>query len=379
MISKAESVYIRLGQLFGGLKEASIPYFRRFIRFLALPYCYFRLVDWRECDVGYMQVAKDLSYIFFKLKYFPDNYSVCRLWEKNRDQWKYYYGSIYEPYQRARLRKEVQKAQYKILFEDKYICYQLCRSANIPTPEVYDCIEPEFNEKYKEIISNRLSSNQSKKLIIKPTLGSGGRNIYIVEKHQNTIIVNGLRGSIDLENFKLCQESILQECVCQHPRLDAISTSINTLRIVTLLDRQKNIIIVGAIMRFGREGSFVDNTSQGGVAAGIDLDSGSLKKFAFDSGGKKYLLHPDSDFIFHNFKIPVWSEAVELAKLTQRHFTCYKMLGLDIALTLGGPTLLEINEAHDNVGLERSYGPILASADTLAAFKEYNLLINDSL
>ena len=90
---------------------ACVPYVRRFLRFLALPYC-FSKVNWKECTKTKTQVAFDFLYIFFRLKYFPDNYSPCRLWEKNRAEWAYYYGSNYDPYQRRQLRKVVQPAAY---------------------------------------------------------------------------------------------------------------------------------------------------------------------------------------------------------------------------------------------------------------------------
>ena len=64
------------------------PIIRRILRFIALPYCYFFLVNWKECTASRLQVLKDLLYIFFKLKYYPDNYSPCRFWEKDRKEWK---------------------------------------------------------------------------------------------------------------------------------------------------------------------------------------------------------------------------------------------------------------------------------------------------
>ena len=94
----------------------SHPLIRRVIRFLALPYCFFKMIDWKECQISKYQVLRDLLYIFFRLKYFPDNYSLCRLWEKERTQWAYYYGSIYDAYQRSQLRCSVGKKKYEELF-----------------------------------------------------------------------------------------------------------------------------------------------------------------------------------------------------------------------------------------------------------------------
>ena len=55
------------------------------------------MVNWDECDRNKILVCYDHLYIFFALKYFPDNYTSCRLWEKPRSEWKYYYGRGYDP------------------------------------------------------------------------------------------------------------------------------------------------------------------------------------------------------------------------------------------------------------------------------------------
>ena len=49
-----------------GLFSASIiPYIRRFQRFVALPYAYFFLVNWKECTASPLRVLSDFIYIFF--------------------------------------------------------------------------------------------------------------------------------------------------------------------------------------------------------------------------------------------------------------------------------------------------------------------------
>jgi len=140
--NRIEDIYIIIKNRILLSFKKLIPYMRRIERFIALPYCYLKLVNWSECGATRLQVVKDLLYIFFVLKYFPDNYSLCRLWEKDRKTWTQYYGSIYEPYQRSRLRKEVQKEEYRVIFEDKNICYQLCKVAGLPLPMQYSFIEP---------------------------------------------------------------------------------------------------------------------------------------------------------------------------------------------------------------------------------------------
>lgn len=350
------------------------PYYRRYIRFLALPYCYFKFVNWDECPVSRYQVIKDYLYIFFALKYFPDNYSLCRLWEKDRFEWRYYYGSMYDPYQRGRLRKEVQKKEYEILFQDKYVCYQLCRAANLPLPRQYACINPE--EDYKSKIRFILNSNSDKNIIIKPVMGKGGKDIVLAFKEDDKFIIRLKNNKIFLNNYIIRSRSVVQEFIIQHNKLSRISQSINTIRIVTLLTKSNDVIIIGALMRFGVKDAFIDNTSIGGVAVGINLEKGILNKIAYDFKSRKYYSHPTSGLVFENFQIPYWTAVVDLAKKTQLAFPYYKLLGHDIAITLDGPIIIEVNETYDNVGIEQSYGPILSNKEVIKEFNEYGLLIN---
>jgi len=369
-----ENVYIKLLSISHATIALSIPYFRRFLRFLALPYCYFRLVNWDECKASKLQVLKDLFYIFFALKYFPDNYSLCRLWEKDRSEWIYYYGSIYGPYQRGRLRKKVQRKEYEIIFQDKNICYKLCQASDLPLPRQYGIIEP-FGD-YKKFIKSIFDKNKIAQLMVKPISGKGGKGIVLAYIENRRIFIQSGPEKIPIDDFVFTETSVAQEFVIQHPSLSEISPSVNTIRIVTLLTIDSQVLIIGALMRFGIDKAYIDNTSSGGVAAGINLDSGTLKDVAYDNKSRIYSAHPTSKFIFKGYCIPYWEEVHLLAQKIQKEFSFYKLLGSDIAITAKGPVVIEINGAHDNVGLEQKCGPILSDRIVRYEFKRHNLLIN---
>lgn len=369
-----EKTYFMITQSLKQISSDVAPYCRRFLRFIALPYCYFITVNWDECKNSRYQVVKDLLYIFFKLKYYPDNYSRCRLWEKNRRQWHYYYGSIYDAYQRGRLRKEVQRKEYKIIFEDKNICYQLCKAANLPLPQQYDFVDPTSD--YKSLFKSIAEGKPKKRLIIKPIRGKGGKDITLAYKDNNEIVIQCNERKILLDEFSLAHPSVIQECIEQHEALCKISQSVNTVRIVTFLTKEKNVIVIGAYMRFGIDNAYVDNVSSGGISVGIDIEKGVLQKVAYDQKSRQYYSHPTTQFIFKEFRIPYWSEVIDLAKKIQYFFFYYKFLGNDIAITPHGPVIIEINGEHDNVGLEQKCGPILANEKVRNEFMKYDLLIN---
>jgi hypothetical protein len=369
-----EKLYFTVKSKLANIALEIVLYTRIIIRLLALPYCYFKMVDWGQCKATRYQVIKDFCFIFFQLKYFPGNYSICRLWEKHRDNWKYYYGSSYDPYQRMRLQKEVQKKEYEIIFKDKYICYQLCKSFNLPLPEQFACISPGDN--YKKEIHNILINKPTTKLIIKPVQGKGGENIVLVYHGSKDIVVRNGDIELSLETYNLITQSVIQVFITQHEHLSRYSLSTNTVRIVTLLTKSNDVLILGSFIRFGVNNAYIDNTCSGGISVGINIHSGRLNEIGSDTNGKIYLNHPNSKISFKDFQIPFWEQVVDLAIKTQEYFACYKLLGHDIAITDTGPILIEINSAFDIAELEQDCGPILSNHQIIAAFKEYDLLIN---
>jgi hypothetical protein len=321
-----------------------------------------------------MQVMKDLLYIFFKLKYFPDNYGVCRLWEMDRKQWSYYYGSSYHPFQRAKLRKEVQPYEYLILFDDKEICEMLCRGINVKLPKYYGAISPgmDYINEIKKIIKTT-----DKRIIIKPVRGQAGQGIAIAYREGDSYVIREKQKEYRLEDFKLIDRSIIQEVIEQNSEIAKISsTSVNTIRVVTLYTRSDEVIVISANMRFGVGKSYVDNVSAGGIHVGVDYATGTLKKLAYDKHGNRLTEHPTTGVKFEGYKIPHWNEVKQMALNVQKSFPFYKLLGLDVALTDEGPVLIEINPNADLVFQEQGAGPILADARVREEFNKYDLLIN---
>lgn len=372
-----EDIYLITKKKVAEAYTVAVPYLRRLLRFCALPHYYFYVMNWELCTRSRIYVAWDLLYIFFHLHYYPENYSLCRLWEKKRSSWRYYYGSIYDAYQRGRLRKEVQRKEYEILFEDKNVCYQLCKAAGLPLPIQHACLYP--HDDYRTTIQSIFLEDPCAELIIKPVIGKGGGGLFLASYDsvcEKVFICDTKGKKVALDDFQLTAYSLLQERVSQHPILTAIATSTNTFRIVTLMTKSGDLLIVGARIRFGRHDSFIDNTSSGGIGVGVYTDTGMLMKNGFDASGRSYLSHPTSGIEFSKLQIPKWLEIIELAKKIQRAFPYYRMLGHDIALTDTGPVIIEINAAHDNIMLEQNCGPILEKDDVRRAFKEYDLIIN---
>ncbi|MEW8418611.1 MAG: sugar-transfer associated ATP-grasp domain-containing protein [Candidatus Thiodiazotropha endolucinida] len=355
----------------------SHPLIRRLLRFCLLPYCYIKLVPWHDCDRGYFKVLYDLLFIFFKYKYYPDNYGPCRLWEKDRSLWPYYYGSTYNAYPRIKLRKIVQRYDYQIIFNDKELWDLYCKHQDLIVPKSYGVLAPDEN--YRQKLKSMFAENNSEKLIIKPVLGHAGQGIVLAERTNDNLRIRLSDGNIGLDEFTLLERSIVQEVVSQHSEIAKIaSSSINTIRIITLLTQEEKILVLKAAMRYGQGDSFVDNWSAGGLCIGVDVETGKLFSPAYDKYGNPYDKHTISNVKFDGFQIPRWDEVIALAKKVQEICPFYRLIGCDIAVNETGVVLIEANANPDMVFQEQVCGPILADKRIYDEFKRYDLLINES-
>lgn len=354
----------------------SHPVFRRLIRFFMLPYCFYKL-NWRECDRNPFLVLFDFLYLFFVLKTYPDNYSPCRLWEIRRDNWKFYYGSGYHPYQRQRLRKMVQRKEYRILFNDKVVCEQLCRGIGVALPVTVGFIWQ--NNDYRKSLEMLFAKTTQTKLIIKPITGHAGKGIVLAKKTgDGEIMIQQKKQTIPLEKYSLKEAVVAQEFIVQDMCMAQVSdSSVNTIRVLTIMTEANNPVIASATARFSADSeAYIDNWSAGGVAVGVNCQSGKLMKCAFDKEGNRYTHHPVSGVLFDGFQIPEWERILSTARKVQSAFPFYRLLGMDIAIAKGGiPVLIEVNASTDLILQEQTSGPLFENKEILKIFSSYGLLV----
>lgn len=169
---------------------------------------------------------------------------------------------------------------------------------------------------------------------------NGGCGVGVrVEEVQNEKQINGL--------FKeLIQQGgwIIEELIQQDPFISAFnSSSVNTVRFPSFKHGNK-IVQKFPCIRFGRQGSIVDNAGQGGVFASIDIETGTIITNGFDELGHEYECHPDSKIRFNGFAIPRWNELLEEAK--QAHMSLSEKqvyVAFDFALSAKGWVIVEAN------------------------------------
>lgn len=195
-----------------------------------------------------------------------------------------------------------------------------------------------------------VSSHELKEFIVsngeciaKPNRGEQGKGIYVVS---NDIIANNHHILEELSSCDYILEAKLANC----KELDRINhSSLNTLRVYTMLDKTGKPVILNMMLRIGKTGSDVDNWGAGGVAYEINLDEGIVHGYGIDKQCHKHLKHPGTDFVMPGFKIPQYPKVLEMIEKLCRIDSNSRLVGWDIAITPDGPELIEMNcpAGHD--------------------------------
>jgi hypothetical protein len=143
---------------------------------------------------------------------------------------------------------------------------------------------------------------------------------------------------------------ILQEKLKQHEFLNSIAPfTMNTMRVVTFMDRNSKVHAHFGILRLGRQGNAVDNWDKGGISVALDLATGVLGRGVLKPkyGGNWVETHPDTGVAFSGLRIPHWDEVLRLCLRAAEGTPSLRTIGWDVALTSEGPVLIEGNPDWD--------------------------------
>lgn len=227
----------------------------------------------------------------------------------------------------------------------------------LPTPQSFgtltisaEGIRVEDNEEASSLLK---LLQEEKYLCIKPSNGSQGKGICFLEYIDDTFcFLNGERCEISGLAGKLTQGSIVESHIRNHSLLNEIYPhSLNTLRLITMRDTKGKIHFISGIHRFGTGGNKVDNTHGGGMAIGVNEETGCWRKWGYiDSYSSPSTIHPDSGFVFEDKPIPFFREAVQLALRAHATFDRIQAVGWDIAITSNGPVIIEGNQLFSIFG-----------------------------
>ena len=329
------------------------------------------------------QVGEILRYGRINTLYFLCGYDV-----KTREEQKAYVH--YNTFMRRRMElNQAEENNCACILRDKLYFSIFTEGIGLKEPntlfytidgDLYD-----FRTKTKATADSILSLGDCQ-LFCKPLDGQCGKGIFLLQVKEGRMTaiekrvyknnpIETVETEVDAEGLReYCSSGryLIQMFIKQHPAMRALHPqSINTIRLLTVRSlKDGEIHVMPSILRVGTGESIVDNTSQGGLAVGIDTESGYLKRYGYykpdfgreiEGNGEKMQLfkeeeHPDSHIRFSDFQIPYFQEVVQQAKYYHKMMPSLHSIGWDIAIGEDGPVFVEGNENWEITGPQTCNG-----------------------
>ena len=208
-----------------------------------------------------------------------------------------------------------------------------------------------------------------KDTILKPTVETyGGHGIAM-------IYANTTKGQYKELFQKYRYNYTFQKLVKQHPTLAVFNpTSVNTVRVVTYRNFQKERKVLYACLRFGGDGSVMDNVCSGGGYTGVNIETGCL------IDRKRYSYYQmDVTQMSDNMpnEIPCWGKIKDMALALHEKLPQLNIVGWDFTLTPDEtPVLIEFNP-RPGVGLQQAIGPMFSKDDLDEIMKHVSKVRNN--
>ena len=153
-----------------------------------------------------------------------------------------------------------------------------------------------FSKDWEPLVENDLAQvlfKASEKIVFKVDHSAQGDGVFICE-----------RAHFDQKEIKKLGNGVFQNYVQQHPFFkELMPSSVATLRITTVIDKNKDVSARSCYLRLGRNGeTHVKSTSH--IRIPVDVQSGTLEALGYLHTWCPVDRHPDTKVLFENKKIP---------------------------------------------------------------------------
>ncbi len=173
-------------------------------------------------------------------------------------------------------------------------------------------------------------------VMAKPADGFGGAGLARYEASDVT----------DPEAFRALllerKQTLVEQFLVQHEAMaELYPESVNTVRLITYLDKQDRFHVIASVLRVGN-GGVIDNFAGGGMFTMLD-ENGVAMYGAVDKHSNAYTVHPATGVAIQGFQVPMYAEMLEMVEKLSHRLPHTPYVGWDIALTPTGPAILEAN------------------------------------
>lgn len=189
----------------------------------------------------------------------------------------------------------------------------------------------------EQIESFILRHNQ---VIVKPYAATEGHGIYKLNAEKIT--------DLHAEAENLAKMNVMiEELLIQNRFMIFGNTSVNTIRVHTILDKSGKGHILSCILRAGIGDTVVDNYCLGGVIYPVDVDYGIVIGKGISRVGNNHMVHPNTDTVMIGYQIPNWDILVKESIKAAELLPDIRIVGWDVAITSNGIELIEGNHNPD--------------------------------
>lgn len=186
-------------------------------------------------------------------------------------------------------------------------------------------------------------TKKHKIIIVKPNDLSCGKGVEKIDS-SNCDINELYQKLIDNKTF------LVEEVAKQNKQISKIHPdSVNTIRIVTIIDDFGNPNVATAVIRIGTNHNVVDNFNSGGITAMIDVSTGKVNSPAINANGEIFKKHPTTNVKIEGYQIPMWDEIKKLVLEAAMVEPNIRLVGWDICVGENEPVIIEGNQfpSHD--------------------------------
>ena len=231
----------------------------------------------------------------------------------------------------------------------------------------------EFNAKFKDYVKRDwlYSKDMTKEalvrlfeshdeLFVKPLDDQEGHGVHKVKTRD--VSCDELYDDLKSKNV------VIETVIKQHEKLCLGNSSVNSARVLTVVDTKGKAHVVRAGLRAGVGDSVVDNYSAGGVLYEIDVETGIIDHKGIQGNNYDVIYHPGTELCMLGYSMPNWKEAMVAVKKAAELIPQCRFVGWDVAFTPDG---IELIEGNHNPGLftMESLGTPAAYADTMRILK----------
>lgn len=204
-----------------------------------------------------------------------------------------------------------------------------------------------------------LTNHVNKIICFKPVEGYGGAGFRAckVTQENDEIYLSRIdtEEKLTVDEFfhiNACSQGFVVEAyINQHPSFAKFHPeSVNTVRVLILRGVDGITKCLGMTFRIGQGGSIIDNATAGGIMANVNIDTGLMDAGVFMEPSTKYFKHhPTSNAQLEGAILPFYQEVQAIACKALDAFPCITFAGFDVAVSVDGPIIIELNPKPDYV------------------------------